>query len=371
MGVTMKIKKILTANLKIGMVTAEAVYNSSNHLVIASNTTLTPDIIDKLKYYSVRSVKILVPEEGKEIFDGTQFLNPQAQNDMTYYEKIQSSQEFKIFEMTFNSCVNEFRSELNDLVVKSNDGIINDMLKHVDTIFSKVRNPLHLLDMMQCMRKYDDLTYAHSMNVALICNIIGKWLKFSDDDLITLITAGLLHDIGKLKIPPEIIKKPGKLSDEEFNLIRKHAEYGYEILKTKNLDERIVTASLQHHERYNGHGYPYKLAGSEISFFSSIVAIADVYDAMTSDRSYRKGICPFHVLEQMELEKDAYEPGTLHKFIKCTAEAYINNEVTLSNGEHGRVVLLNPGFLSRPVVVTEKGAYDLSKISNIEITEII
>jgi len=73
----------------------------------------------------------------------------------------------------------------------------------------------------------------------------------------------------------------------------------------------------------------------------------------------------------MELEKDAYEPGTLHKFIKCTAEAYINNEVTLSNGEHGRVVLLNPGFLSRPVVVTEKGAYDLSKISNIEITEII
>ena len=115
----MKIKKILTANLKIGMVTAEAVYNSSNHLVIASNTTLTPDIIDKLKYYSVRSVKILVPEEGKEIFDGIQFLNPQAQNGMTYYEKIQSSQETRtysrIMSQILSSKPNNLMSEMTRL----------------------------------------------------------------------------------------------------------------------------------------------------------------------------------------------------------------------------------------------------------------
>jgi len=391
----MKKKKILTANLEKGMVTAEAVYNFSNHLIISSNTTLTTDIIEKLKYYSVGSVKILVPEKGEKIFHAVLPPGSPAQNetgskdasatgymesignntdnreDMTYFEKIQASQEFKEFEAEFNSCVNEFRDELNDLIIKNSDGIVDNMLKHIDSIFSKARNPLHLLDMMQCMRNYDDLTYAHSMNVALICNITGIWLKLSNDEMPVLIMAGLLHDIGKLKIPPEIIKKPGRLTDEEFAVIKKHPEYGYEILKHKNLDSRVVQASYQHHERYNGRGYPCGLTGSSISFFSSIVAVADVYDAMTSDRSYRKGMCPFAVLEHMEREKDSYNPYILHTFINHTAESYINNEVELSNGEKGRVILLSKDFLSRPIVVTDNNSYDLSKTTDIHIKAII
>lgn len=361
-------KKILTTNLEIGMVTAEAVYNFSNHLIISSNTTLTPDIIDKLKYYSVKSVKILVPEDSDANFGASPEENGSS---LTYFEKIQASNEFKIFENEFNSCVNSFKSELNDFVVKNSDGVIDNMLKHVDQIFGRARNPLHLLDMMLCIRSYDDITYAHSMNVALICNIIGKWLKLPEDDLMVLVTAGLLHDIGKLKIPPEIIKKPGRLTNEEFSIIRQHPGYGYDILKTKNLDPRIVYAALQHHERYNGMGYPDKLSGSEIDFFASIVAVADVYDAMTSNRSYRKGICPFEVLEQMEREKDSYEPVVLHKFINNTAESYVNNEVMLSNGERGRVVLLNKDFLSRPLVFVGNKTYDLSKMNDIYIENII
>lgn len=361
-------KKILTANLEIGMVTAEAVYNFSNHLIISSNTTLTPDIIDKLKYYSVKSVKILVPAENEDA--ALPVLNEDVK-DLTYFEKIQVSEEFKVFESEFNTCVNDFKDELNDLVAKNADGIIENMLGHVDQIFSKARNPLHLLDMMLCIRNYDDITYAHSMNVALICDIIGRWLKFSDDDLMVLVTAGLLHDIGKVKIPPEIIKKPGRLTNEEFAMIQKHPGYGFDILRTKNLDSRIANAALQHHERYNGRGYPDKLTGDETDFFASIVAIADVYDAMTSNRSYRKGICPFDVLEQMEREKDSYEPEVLHKFINNTAESYVNNEVMLSNGERGRVILLNKNFFSRPLVVAGNNTYDLSKMHGLYIENII
>ena len=116
-------KKILTADLEIGMVTAEAVYNFSNHLIISSNTTLTPDIIDKLKYYSIKSVKILLPDDNME--------TSQNGGNITYFQKIQHSQEFKIFETEFNSCVNDFKGELNDLVVKNGEGIINNMLEHV------------------------------------------------------------------------------------------------------------------------------------------------------------------------------------------------------------------------------------------------
>lgn len=367
-GFFMDKKKILTANLEIGMVTAEAVYNFSNHLIISSNTTLTPDIIDKLKYYSIKSVKVFVPEQN---MDAVQPDLQESSRNLTYFEKIQSSEEFRVFENEFNSCVNDFKGELNDLVAKSGDGIIENMLGHVDQIFNKARNPLHLMDMMLCIRSYDDITYAHSMNVALICDIIGRWMKFSDDDLMVLVTAGLLHDIGKLKIPPEIIKKPGRLTNEEFAMIQKHPGYGFDILRTKNLDSRIVNAALQHHERYNGRGYPDRLTGAETDFFASIVAVADVYDAMTSNRSYRKGICPFDVLEQMENEKDSYEPEVLHKFINNTAESYVNNEVMLSNGERGRVILLNKNFLSRPLVVAGNNTYDLSKMRGLYIENII
>ncbi len=356
----MEKKKMLTANLRPGMVTAESVYNYSNNLIISSNTTLTSDIIDKLKYYSIRSVKILTGGG-----DGADAAQP------TYFEKIRETKEFKEFEVEYSACVDDFKIELNDIVVKNDRQIIDAMLSQVDRIFGKARNPLHLLDMMQCMKSYDDLTYAHSMNVALISSIIGIWLKISDEDLALLTQAGLLHDVGKLKIPPEIIKKPGKLTDEEYEIVRSHPKYGYDILVSKNLDQRIVNAAYQHHERYDGRGYPNGLLGSGIDYFASIVAVADVYDAMTSDRSYRKGMCPFDVLEQMEGEKASYEPKVLHTFVRHTAEAYVNNEVILSNGERGRVVLLNQNFLSRPIVMAEGRTYDLAKEKDVRIQTLI
>lgn len=361
----MKIKKVLTANLKPGMVSSEAAYTSTNHLVIQSNTVLTEEIIEKLKYYAVKAVKVYVQEEVSAVAE-------QPKETLTYFERVQNSEDFKEFESEFTDCVNGFRQSLNDIVTKSTDGLVDNMLNDVKSILKKTRNPLHLLDMLQCMRGYDDLTYTHSMNVALICNVIGNWLRMNEDDLNVLVTCGLLHDIGKLKIPSEIITKPGKLTAEEYELVKKHPAYGYEILKDKNLDDRIKLAALQHHERFDGSGYPLGLSRSEIGYFSSIVAVADVYDAMTANRCYRKGICPFTVIEMMEREKDLYEPSVLLLFMERTIEAYVNTEVRLSNGENGKVVLLNKSFISRPVVITEQGnSYDLSKNFHIQIEALI
>jgi len=222
------------------------------------------------------------------------------------------------------------------------------------------------------MRGYDDMTYTHSMNVALICNVIGNWLRMNEKDLKVLVTCGLLHDIGKLRVPNDIITKPGKLTVQEYEIVKKHPQYGYEMLKDKKLDRRVKLAALQHHERFGGTGYPYGLMGSDIEYFSSIVAVADVYDAMTSNRCYRKGICPFKVIGILEQDKDAYEPGVLYLFMERTIEAYVNTEVLLSNGEQGKVVLLNKSLLSRPVVMTDKGTiYDLSKDFRMSIEALI
>lgn len=367
----MKMKKVLTANLKPGMVSSEAAYTYSNHLVIQSNTVLTEEIIEKLKYYAVKAVKVYAQEDQPTAPTEPAPKQTVESSGQTYYERVQSSQEFKQFETKFTDCIDNFKQELNDIITKSSDGLVDNMLNEVCSILEKTRNPLHLLDMMQCMRGFDDLTYAHSMNVALICNVIGSWLNLPEKELKVLITCGLLHDIGKLKVPAEIITKPGKLTDAEFEQIRSHPRYGYEILQSKNLDPRVKLAALEHHERFDGRGYPRKLVGSDIGYFSSIVAVADVYDAMTSNRCYRKGICPFPVIEQMEREKDLYEPSILYLFMERTIETYINTEVLLSNGEKGKVVLLNKSFLSRPVVITKDKTYDLSKDFSLQIEALI
>lgn len=372
----MKTKKVLTANLKPGMVSSEATYTFTNHLVIQSNTTLTPEIIDKLKYYAIKSVKVFVAEETDNQTEDTSDNSTNSGSELdfngpTYFERIQQTEQFVKFKESFTKSVDNFKRQLNDIVSHNSSDIVDSMLEEVNSIVSKTRNSLHLLDMLQCLRGFDDMTYMHSMNVALLCNVIGSWLGLPKEEMNVLLISGLLHDIGKLKIPPEIISKPGKLTDQEFDLVRSHPKLGYDILRPKDLDNRVKLAALQHHERFNGGGYPRHLTGPEISNFSSIVAIADVYDAMTSNRVYRKGICPFKVIGILEKEKDLYEPSILYLFMKRTIEAYINTEVLLSNNERGKVVLLNQQILSRPVVITDKKTYDLSKDFSIDIEALI
>ena len=220
--------------------------------------------------------------------------------------------------------------------------------------------------MIHTMRSVEDSTYAHCLNVALISRAIGKWLHLSKADLDTLTMAGLLHDIGKAKIPEEILNKQGKLTDQEFDLIRSHAKVGHKILSQTNLDSRIKLAALQHHERFDGSGYPRGLESDEIDFFASILAIADVYDAMTAARAYRAPKCAFQVIAAFEQDGfQKYNPNVIFTFLERVAGCYNNSRVLLSDGSAGRVVFLNKHKLSRPIIETDKGSLlDLSKGEN-------
>lgn len=188
--------------------------------------------------------------------------------------------------------------------------------------------------------------------------MIGMWQDYNADDLETLTLGGLLHDIGKSKIPPEIINKPGRLTPEEYELVKKHSEYGYELLKNQNVSVHIKKIALTHHERCDGSGYPIGLIGDDIDDFANIVAIADVYDAMTADRCYRRGVCPFEVIATFEREGlGKYKPQFITSFLEHIANTYINNDVMLSNGMTGKIVLINKHRLTRPVVRLEDGKF--------------
>ncbi|MHB8129402.1 MAG: HD-GYP domain-containing protein, partial [Mobilitalea sp.] len=212
----------------------------------------------------------------------------------------------------------------------------------------------------------------HCLNVSLICNIFAGWLKFSPEDTRILTLGGLLHDIGKMMIPKEIISKDGKLTDEEYKIIKTHSIKGYQALKDHPVDIRVKYAALMHHERCDGSGYPNGFVAEQIDDYAKIVAIADVYDAMTSNRRYRNAICPFDVVENFEHEGFLkYDPGYLMIFMERIVQSYMHNIVRLNDGREGEVVMINKLALSRPVLRIGTGFVDLSKEHKLTIEAII
>ena len=233
----------------------------------------------------------------------------------------------------------------------------DELLKGVKSLITPGQTVIQYFDMLHNLRSSDDSVYSHSLNVAMISRILGKWLKWTSSDLDSLVIAGLLHDIGKITIPPEILNKEGKLTDEEFEQIRWHPRAGYDLIKDLKIDSRIKKAALQHHERCDGTGYPLKVDEIMLDDFAMVVAIADVYDAMTAARKYRAPLCPFQVIR--EFERDGYhkyKTEFLLTFLRRIATTYQNNRVILSDGQAAKIILLNQNSLSEPLVQLNDGS---------------
>ena len=227
--------------------------------------------------------------------------------------------------------------------------------------------------MLHNMRSSGESIYFHSLNVALLCRQIGTWLKVNDNELDLLTQCGLFHDIGKLMIPEEILNKPGKYTEEEFALVKMHPEYGYKLLRDTTLNIHIKKSALSHHERCDGSGYPIGLSQEDTDEYAMIVAIADVYDAMTAARSYRSPLCPFQVIANFEQEGlQKYKPKYILTFLSRIANIYQNNRVILNDGRGANIVMLNTKALSRPIVQLDDGnCIDLSTTPGLQIQTVL
>lgn len=199
------------------------------------------------------------------------------------------------------------------------------------------KNPETFVNLSR-LKNFDNYTFTHSVNVAVIAISIGRKLGMSYGELRSLGLAGLLHDVGKMKVPERIINKPGKLTDEEFLLMKMHPVYGYELLRTDSgVPPETVKAVLQHHEKSDGTGYPYGLKEREISKYAKIIAIADVYDAITSERAYHKGIGPADALKMLFAWSGKHFNEVLVKFFISLIGIYpAGTAVMLDTGEIAR-----------------------------------
>ncbi|MBD3322901.1 MAG: HD domain-containing protein, partial [Chitinivibrionales bacterium] len=218
-----------------------------------------------------------------------------------------------------------------------------------------------------------EYTYVHSVNVSVLIASLARAMGYNRNLLLDAGVGGLLHDIGKMRVPDSILNKPGRYADWEFAIMKKHPDHGLDIIREKkSISPKATMIIAQHHERYNGNGYPRGLKGKEISELGLIAAVADVYDALTSDRVYRAAWTPQKALATIFQGCDEqYSRNVVEIFTKHMGIYPVGSFVKLRTGEMGIVVRIDHGKLLMPTVLvlfdsagnrlTSPVEYDLSE----------
>ncbi|MDK2799728.1 MAG: hypothetical protein PWQ70_1347 [Clostridiales bacterium] len=320
-------RKILLKNAQNGMRLAKSIYTEDGFILLAAGVELKQTYINRLEACNI--LEIYVEDEFSKDIVIEDVINDETRRQAkilikNIMEQCKKTSQFDYGQV--NSMVNQ---------------IIDDLLENKDIL-------VNLSD----IRTVDNYTFAHSVNVCVLSLITGMKLGLNQLKLRDLGIGALLHDIGKILIPEEILKKPSQLTDDEFEEIKKHTILGYEMLKnTPNISASSAYIALGHHERYDGTGYPLQKKGENIHLFARIVAIADVYDALTSDRVYRKKLKIHEVIEYIvTLGRQQFDTTVMQCFIKNIAIYPVGTGVVLSTGEKGIIVDVNRDLPTRPVV---------------------
>ncbi len=182
-------------------------------------------------------------------------------------------------------------------------------------------------------------TFRHSINVAVLCGLLGSWLGLEEEKTLDLVRAGLLHDLGKIKIPLRILNKRSKLTPGEMAVMRTHPQEGVKLLCQEDYAADVLKGILEHHERIDGSGYPKRLQGREMALSAKVVAVADVYDAMMSNRAYHNGVTPFVVIEDLSRSMiGKLDPLICAVFLRNIKKQMLGERVILANGMEAKII---------------------------------
>lgn len=360
----MEIRHIGLNDAVSGMLVAEDVLNDAGQLIFPAEARLTEKAIARMRFHSIAGLSIYA--------EGEESLPPVEEERESYFEKLRDSEEYVEFNERFDDVVTAFEQEMMKVMKKgiNTDGV--SMSNGVKKILGTCRSGIQVFDLLHCNRNYEEVIYAHSINVAIISAVLGGWLGFSNNDIDILIQCGLYHDIGKLAIPKKIVDKPGILTPEEYKIMTTHTTKGYNILKNMNVDKRVKLTAMLHHERCDGSGYPLGAVERQIDKYTKVVAIADVYEAMTAPRKYRKARCPFDAIKIFESNGLAlFDTKYLMTFLENIAMCYMGYRVKLNDGTIGTIVYMNKQDETRPMIQVGSEYIDLFRSPKLYIEEIL
>lgn len=351
-----KLIRIKAAEIKKGMVLGNDVCSKSGAVLLAKDTILTDYAISKLLGWQIETVFVVAQEGLKR--PEIKPVDPFTKEDNVFFDMYLQSVE------TIATLFEEMKSGV--VPVESFQPIAEGILEQVLGVHGVLRR-------LRQVKSGDEYTFNHSMNVGIYSVLIGSWLKIGEEQLAQLAMAGLLHDAGKAKVASSILQKPGPLTPEEMTEVRRHTFYGYEMIEnTKGLSVEVALAALQHHEREDGTGYPLSLDADEISPLAKIVAVADVYDAITSTRVYQAKRTPYAAMDIIIDESfRTLNPVVVQKFLSMITNYFLTDKVVLSNGQVGTIVYVNPSRPTRPLVQTKEGFIDLAKAPKLQIVDVI
>lgn len=325
--------KLKTKFLQKNMVLANDIYTEKDGILLSSGMKLKETYIDKLLELGISEVYIRIPNTEDIVID-----------DVIKTENRQKAQ--GIIKETMNRVCSKQDLKMQEIWVVV-EQIINDLMNKDNILVN--------LSLIKCV---DEYTFSHSINVCIYALIVGISKGYEKDKLMELGVGAILHDIGKMFVDPNILNKPSRLNEEEYEHIKSHAKLGYDlVMKNKDISEASAQIILTHHERFDGGGYPLKIAGSKIQEYSRIVAICDVFDALTSDRVYRNKELPHKAVEYLiSMGHHQFDYNLVKEFISHIPCYPIGTLIKLSNEEVAVVYKIYEEYPNRPIVkCIEKG----------------
>ncbi len=308
--------------------------------LLCKNVILTKPKIEYIRRFMETKKNIYMSKEERQ----------RLLRETDYFQKIQTKIEQEIGYDTMKNIADDLLNNVQQTGVVSKE--------MADGLAEEVEGKLIAFDdaqVMQCLngiRGVDEYLYIHCLNVGMLNGMMAKWCGLDKDQYSKLVKAGLVHDLGKLQISPEILNKPGRLTDLEFESIKRHPGFSYEILRSSGeQDEMILDAALHHHERVNQTGYPDKLGMDEISVGARITAISDVYDAMVAKRPYKEASTPFVILQElMDNAFSGLDRNYVDILIKNMTKALQGRQVLLSTGALATVEYIDSSKPQYPIV---------------------
>lgn len=342
------LRKIFIDRLKIGMVVEKMDRSWMEHPFLVNKKKITSeDQIASLREYGIHEVYI-------DTDVGMDVEAPAPPPELTGLaaplpEEIPIQEELRYAEETQREAQDIVQGVMQDVRLGKN--IESEKVgRVVGTMIDSIFRNADALSSLTRLKGYDEYTFVHSVNVCVLCLTLGRRLAYPRSDLQTLGIGALLHDTGKVRIPPAILNKPGRLDDEEMAEMKRHPLYSVEVLEsTGGIPEEAKQVALQHHERWNGGGYPYGLRENEIGRFGQVASLCDVYDAMTSDRCYAKGMPPHEGIRKIHEWTGMHFPAdVVQGFIRCMGIYPVGTIVQLDTREIGVVTAVNREKILRP-----------------------
>lgn len=336
-----------------------AICDSKGRVLVAKGAILDEYVIESLLKLGIMSVYIQEGTEDPETED-SENASPLAQK---HIEELRAPDRSKL---TLSNSVRKrvaegiqyiYSNAESENMASATDSIANELMSAIEN------NNAVAID-ISALKTSDEYTFKHSVDVATIAMILAKQQGLSKQQIYEIGVAGLLHDVGKTQIPHEILNKPSRLSDKEFEVMKQHSVFGYRMIKDRGeFNEAVLMGILQHHEKINGKGYPMGVDDSHMTQYAKIISVADIYDALVTERPYKKAFSQRDAVEMimsMTLELDM---TAMKSFLESVILYPVDSIVELSNGERARVVQNSPHYILRPTVVglTSGTVYNLGE----------